>query len=382
LESKLKSKVLQQFQEVTQTLYNPALQKWRDEGGKIIGCYCSYIPEEVVTAAGCVPFRMRGTGSTGTELADACVSLINCSFSRHSLDLGLQGEYAFLDGCTWVNSCDHVRRIYDHWKRKLDTPYLHFLSLPKKTTEPQVEWFRQEIAMFRESLGKHLGTEITDERLWQAIKLHNETRRLQKQLYQLRKADNPPITGAETLAVVVASSAMPREQYNQLLRELLDEMASSSDGHSDYRARLMLIGGILDDPAYIEVIESLGGLVVADSLCYGSRLMWEEIDEGASDPVAALARYYIADRPHCPRMFGDQRNRAAFVMDMVRDFNVDGVISERLVFCDNWMGEQFMLGEDLKERGIPYIRLDREYILTGVGQLRTRVQAFLETLGR
>jgi benzoyl-CoA reductase subunit C len=295
--------------------------------------------------------------------------------------MALQGEYRFLDGVVWVNSCDHVRRIYDHWKRKIDTPYLRLLSLPKKTTDVQVGWYRDETAMFKESLEQHFDIQITEERLWEAIRLHNETRRLQRQLYELRKSESPPITGAETLAVMVAGSAMPRERYNQLLRELLDEI-SHLEGNTDYRARLMLIGGILDDPAYIEVIESQGGLVVTDSLCYGSRIMWKDVDEKASDPITALARYYIADRPHCPRMFDRQLNRSAFVMDMIRQFKVDGVISERLVFCDNWTGEAFMVGEDLKEKSIPYIRLDREYILAGIGQLRTRVQAFLETMGR
>jgi benzoyl-CoA reductase subunit C len=378
---KLKTKALEQFQEATKTLINPSLKKWKDNGGKIIGCYCSYIPEEMITAAGFVPFRMRGTGSTGTDMADTCVSSINCSFSRHSLDLGLRGEYSFLDGVVWVNSCDHVRRIYDHWKRKIDTPYLRLLSLPKKVEEPQVEWFRGEILSFRDSLKDHFGVFISDDRLWKAIKLHNETRRLQRQLYELRKKKAPPITGAETLAVMVAGTAMPRAEYNELLKELVDELGHS-EGHADYRARLMLIGGILDDPAYIEVIEGQGGLVVTDSLCFGARLMWKGVDEKADDPISALARYYIADRPSCARMFGDEPRRSAFIQDMVREFKVDGVVAERLVMCDLWTGEQFMIGEDLKEAGVPYIRLDRDYISIGAGQLKTRVQAFLEMMGR
>lgn len=381
MESKLKSKVLQEFQQATSTLVNPALQSWKDQGGKVVGCYCSYVPEEVITAAGCVPFRIRGTGSTSTDLADTCLSSINCSFSRHSLDMALRGDYAFLDGATWVPTCDHVRRIYDHWRRRVDTPYLHLMALPKKVTDVQVQWYSEEVAMLRDSLAKHLGITINDAQLWDAIKLHNETRRLQKHLYELRKSDNPPITGAETLAVMVAGTAMPRSHYNQLLRQLLEELGSSN-GHSDQRARILLIGGILDDPAYIEVIEEQGGLVVADSLCFGTRTMWELVDEQESDPVAALGRYYIQGRPQCPRMFGDQPKRSAFIKQMVKDFRVDGVISERLVMCDNWTGEQFMFAEDLKEAGIPYIRLDREYIMAGVGQLRTRVQAFLEMMGR
>lgn len=379
---KLKTKALEQFQEATKTLVNPSLKKWKDNGGKVIGCYCSYVPEEMITAAGFVPFRMRGTGSTGTDLADTCVSSINCSFSRHSLDLGLRGEYSFLDGVVWVNSCDHVRRIYDHWKRKVDTPYLRLISLPKKVEEPQVEWFRGEIANFRDSLKDHFGVFISDDRLWKAIKLHNEIKRLQRQLYELRKKKAPPITGAEVLAVMVAGTAMPREEYRNLLKELVDELSHPSEGHADYRARLMLIGGILDDPAYIEVIEGQGGLVVTDSLCFGTRIMWKDVDEKAGDPVTALARYYIADRPSCARMFGDEPRRSAFIQDMIREFKVDGVVAERLVMCDCWTGEQFMIGEDLKEAGVPYIRLDRDYVNVGAGQLRTRVQAFLEMMGR
>lgn len=379
--TELRTKALQEFQEATQVLVNPALQQWKDQGRGVIGCYCSYIPIEVITAAGFTPFRMRGTGSTGTDLADTCVSSINCSFVRHSLDLALRGEYSFLDGVIWVNSCDHVRRIYDHWKRKVETSYLRLLALPKKNEPDQIDWYRDEIRLFRESLGPHFGLWVSDDSLRDAIKLHNETRRLQRKIYELRKGKNPPITGAEMLSVMVAGTAMPVEYYNNLLKELVDELEKSKEGHADHRARIMLIGGILDDPAYVEVIESQGGLVVTDSLCFGTRIMWGEVDE-TTDPITALAQYYLYDRPQCARIFGDQPKRSAFVKDMVRDFNVDGVITERLVMCDNWTGEQFMMGEDLKEAGIPYMRLDRDYLNIGSGQLRTRVQAFLEMMGR
>ena len=381
METKVKSKVLQQFQEATETIVNPELKKWIDQGGKVMGYFCSYGPEEIITAAGMVPIRMRASGSTGTELADAYLSSINCSFCRHCFNMGLQGEYDFIEGVVWLNNCDHVRRIYDNWKRKVKTPLTHMMSLPKLTTEVQVEWFREELAIFREALEKHLGVTITDEKLREAIKLHNGTRRLLRRLYELRKKDNPPITGAETLSVVVASTAMPREQFNQMLRELLEEL-SEAEGIKDYRARLMIVGSILDDPAYIKVIEEQGGLVVTDSLCFGSRIIWNEVDEEASDPLTALARYYIQDKPACPRMFDTQLKRSKFVTDMVKEFKVDGVIGERMIFCDLWTGEHFMLDGDLKEEGVPFMKLDREYIMAGVGQLRTRAQALLESIGR
>jgi bzd-type benzoyl-CoA reductase N subunit len=381
LETKVKSKVLEQFQEATRTMVNPEMKKWIDQGGKVVGYFCSYGPEEVITAAGMLPIRMRASGSTGTELADAYLSNINCSFCRHCFNMGLTGEYDFLEGAVWLNNCDHVRRIYDNWIRKVNTPFAQMMSLPKMTTEVQVEWYHDELKILKEALEKHLGINITDEKLQEAIKLHNETRRLLRQMYELRKKDNPPITGAEALAVVVASTAMPREQFNQMLKELLQEL-SNAEGIKDYRARLMIVGSILDDPAFIKVIEDQGGLVVTDSLCFGSRIIWNEVEEGANDPLTSLSRYYIQDKPACPRMFDAQAQRSSFIRDLVKEFKVDGIIGERMIFCDLWTGEHFMLDRELKEEGIPFLKLDREYIMGGAGQLRTRAQAFLESIRR
>jgi len=382
LESKIKSKVFEQFSEATKTLLNPALKNWKDQGGKIAGYFCSTVPEELITAAGLVPLRMRATGSTSTERSDAFFSSINCSFARHCFNLALTGEFKFLDGVICINSCDHVRRIYDNWIRFVpDTQFVEVMSLPRKTEATQVAWYRDEINLIRGKLEKEFGVKITDKTLWKAIKLHNETRRLQKKLYELRKQEKPPITGAETLAVMVAGTAMPKEQYNNMLRALLDEL-SGTKGSGDYRARIMIVGGILDDPAYVEVIEEQGGLVVTDSLCFGSRIMWVQVDESLSDPAEALAKYYVADRPSCPRFYGEHDNRAKYIIDMCREFKCDGVIGERMMFCDIWAVEHYMLGQDLKAAGIPMLKLDREYLTGGVGQLRTRVQAFLETMGR
>jgi len=381
LETQIKSRVFPQFSEAAETLLNPVLRNWKDQGKKIVGYFCSTVPEELITAAGFIPFRMRATGSTSTEESDAYYSSINCSFPRHCFNLALIGEFEFLDGIVCVNSCDHVRRIYDNWKRFVPVDFIEVMSLPRKTGPDQVAWYRDEIAMLKEKIEKQFGVEISNETLFKAIKLHNETRRLQKQLYELRKQEKPPITGAETLAVMVAGTAMPKEQYNEMLRELLDEL-SGTEGPGGYRARLLIVGGILDDPAYINVIEDQGGLVVTDSTCFGTRNMWTEVDESLNDPCEALAKWYLADRPSCPRMYGEHDNRAKYIIDMCREFNCDGVIGERLMFCDSWLVEHYMLGQDLKAEGIPMLKLDREYLTSGIGQLRTRIQAFLETMGR
>ncbi|MFC2027904.1 2-hydroxyacyl-CoA dehydratase subunit D [Chloroflexota bacterium] len=381
METNLKSKALDQFVQVAGTVANPEIQKWKDDGGKVIGYFCSSMPAELVTAAGMVPFRLRATGSTGTELADSYFSSINCTFPRHAFNMALKGEYDFIDGLVIFNSCDHIRRIYDHWIRQLDTPFVKILSLPKTSSAAQVEWFRRELATLKTEMEAQYGVKITDEKLSDAIQLYNETRRLLKQLHELRKSDSPPITGAEMLAVTVASTAMPPERYNQLLKDLMQDV-KSAEGNSDYRARLLILGGELDDPEFLKVIEDLGALVVADSLCFGSRLFWKEVDESFEDPLTAIAHYQVSERPSCARMCTEYEKRANYVRDMLKDYRADGAIFARLTFCEVWGFEQFSMVNDFREWDVPLLCIDHEYTLGGVGQLRTRFQAFLETMGK
>ncbi len=367
--------------EAASTLVNPALQRWRDDGGRVIGFLCSMVPEELFMAAGLLPFRMRATGSTGTDLADAYFTNLNCSFPRHCLNLALEGEFEFLDGVVGINSCDHIRRLYDNWKRNVDTGFLHFISLPRQSGPDQIQWYTQECRMLRDALAESFAVEIKDDDVRAAIRLANQGRGLQRALYALRKQERPPINGEQALVIMVAGTAMPKEEYNALLSRLLTEL-DGVQGEGDYRARLMITGGILDDPAWVRAVESVGGLVVTDGTCFGARLMWQDIDEEAEDPLEALARYYLADRPSCPRLLDTQEKRTQFTVKMCRDFNCDGVLGEKMMFCDQWDVENYMLDMDLADEGIPFLRIDREYLTSATGQLKTRVQAFIESMGK
>ena len=378
-EAKTESKALQEFVRAAETIVNPEVKKWKDEGGKVVGYFCAAMPVEMITAAGFLPFRVRAAGSTGTELSDAYFGSINCSFPRHAFNMALKGHYDFLDGLVIFNSCDHIRRLYDHWIRRIKTPFVKIISLPRKDEPAQVEWFRSELSILRERMQEHFEVEIADDRLREAIALHNRSRRIQRALYELRKSDKPPMTGAEMLAVTVAGTAMPAALFNRLLGELQHDV-SRRRGHSGFRARLMLIGGELDNPEYVKVIEDQGGLVVTDALCFGSRTLWKDVNEGIDDPLTALAQYYVADRPSCARMYTKYEKRVDYIRNMIRDFNVDGVVFERLTFCETWGFEEYSLANDFKGWNIPLLCVDREYTLSGVGQLRTRVQAFVETL--
>jgi benzoyl-CoA reductase/2-hydroxyglutaryl-CoA dehydratase subunit BcrC/BadD/HgdB len=172
---------------------------------------------------------------------------------------------------------------------------------------------------------------------------------------------------------------MPQAIYNERLEEFIAEL-KSADGLTGYRARVMLLGGELDNPDLIDIIESQGALVVTDSLCFGSRLLWTDVEENTDDPLLALAQYYLADRPACARMFTEYDRRADYIHQMLAEFKVDGAIFERLAFCELYGFEQFSLTNDFEEWNVPLLSMDREYTLTATGQLRTRVQAFLEKM--
>jgi len=373
---------LEELTKQADTLTNPYIERWKERGGKIIGYYCTYVPEEIIHAAGMLPYRMRATGSTSSELGDAYASTTTCTFCRHALDQAMKGEYSFLDGLVTLHSCDHVARTFDAWRYgKVPLPdpfYLRFLDVPIKTDAPAVEWMTLQLDKFKRSLEDHFQVTISDEALRRSVKTYNEKRRLLKSLYELRKKEAPPITGAEVLGICIASTSMPADEFNQLLRQSLDEL-KGRDGFSDYRARLLLAGGELEDPAYIRVIEELGGLVVTDMLCFGLRAFWDLVDED-SEPIAALAKRYI-ERISCPRMI-DYSRRLKFIRDLLGEFKADGIIVQRMKYCDNWACDGAMIRWQAKEDGTPYLILEREYLMSAVGQMRTRVQAFLETIMR
>jgi bzd-type benzoyl-CoA reductase N subunit len=372
---------LEELTGIAGDLVNPALKAWKEEGKKVVGYFCSYVPEEVLYAADILPYRVRASGCTETSLADAYMSHLNCTFMRSCLQYALEGKYEFLDGIVVTNSCDHVRRMHDVLKEtvKPGFDFVKFLSIPHKSGEAAAELYKDEIDDFRKSVEESFDVEITDAALKNAIDVYNETRSLLSAVYELRKTDNPPLTGKECMGVVLAGTMMPKDHFNPLLKKLLEELGNRGPV-SGYSARLMIAGsGGCDNPGYYEIIEDLGGLIVTDSVCVGSRYFWQPVELNG-DLTKCLANSYLK-RPSCPSMVDSVAERRVFIKDMVKEFNVDGVIYQSMRSCDLWGGAVLDIRKNMKEAGIPFLEVEREYMLAGSGQLKTRVQAFLETIG-
>ncbi|ACL19161.1 2-hydroxyglutaryl-CoA dehydratase D-component [Desulfitobacterium hafniense DCB-2] len=374
----LKTNAMEIFKQAVSTLNNPEVQGWKQQGGKVVGYFYSYIPEELITAAGLLPYKIRGIGSPGAAMADKYFTHNVCSLVRDTFELVLKGECDFLDGVINFNGCDHIRRISDNWQSLENNPCFHFLVLPKKVGKEQTERYREELVSLKASIEKRFNLVISEDKLKEAIRLHNKKRQLQRRLYELKKRENPPLSGAETLTVMIAGTVMPVARYNRLLAELIDEL-SISEGKKP-NARLMLIGGELDNPELLKILESQGGMVVSDTMALGAREIACDVSE-TEDGLTALARYHMEDKPPCPRLYGTFQERFDFIRKTAREYQVDGVISLRFLLCDIWGFEQNDIAEILRTEKLPYLKLETEYALTNAGQLKTRVQAFVETLG-
>ncbi len=358
---------------------NPYVKEWKDAGKRVVGLACGYLPEELIYAASLLPYRVECRGCTETNLADIYMHRFNCTYARCILQAGLAGEYNFLDGFCFLNGCEQIRRLYEIWDKHVGTDYLYMVTVPHSIYDGGFKWYEEEIDNFREHLRCNFGKRLSDESLSNAIKVYNESRELIEKLYELRKAENVPISGADAMRLVLSAFHMPRDKYNQLLRDALAEIEQSKN-NVQYKARLMVGGSAMDDPQLLEIIEDLGGVVVTDSLCYGSRHFLNPVEENG-DPMQALAKRYYYHNP-CPRMIGEYDKRLKFHEEMARGADVDGIILQKIVFCDSHGTDNVMLTEDLEAMGIPVLTLEREYMLSDIGRFRTRIEAFMERIAR
>jgi benzoyl-CoA reductase subunit C len=375
-----RNEILSIFKDVIQGPRNTYLDQWIHEGGKVMGYYCTYIPEELFTAAGFLPYRIRGAGSEDSSIGDAYMSTRVCTFVRHTISLALRGEMDFLHGVVLAQNCDHIRRAGDLFEKKVKVPFYSILSVPRAPKERLFNWYLGELKRLKAEIEAHFELVITDQRLEEAINLHNAIRERIRDLYQMRKRDAPPVNGEEALTITMAAHLMPRQQFNNLMDEFL-AAAENDTGYGDYRARVITTGGELDSPEYIASIEQQGALSVAEVVCFGLRSFGEMVESGAENPLERIARQHFFDMP-CARMVECFDEQVALLRDTIREFNADGIILQRMKFCDPWAGDGHNLYWRFKKEGIPFLSLEREYQVPASGQVKTRVQAFLEQMGK
>jgi benzoyl-CoA reductase subunit C len=362
------------------------------EGKPVIGYLCIYPVLELITAFDMVPYRIFGDMDEPITDADEYMPSIVCPFLRSILDLGLKGRYDFLDGVVMAHICDVGARAAHLWDVAIKTPYSHFLDIPHTNRQNSRERLKELLTDFQKTLESFTGKEITPEKLKESIRKHNEQRGLVRELYDLRKPNPPLISGTETLQVMMSLMSLPVEEGTSLLKEVISEIRARQNIIPKKSARLLIWGPVIDDTAFIEMIESLDVNVVMDDTCVGSRAFFNDVPL-TDDPLDGLAYHYLEDIK-CPRTFRDSNiggTAAGYTSDLeirfgylgnfAKDWNIDGVILQAMRYCDSHGYEIPQIKDYLDSIGIPNIYLEHDYSKSALGPMMTRIQAFTEIIG-
>ncbi|MHA2270803.1 MAG: benzoyl-CoA reductase, bzd-type, subunit N [Candidatus Hodarchaeales archaeon] len=355
-------------------------KEWQQKtGGKVLGYFCTYVPEEILYAAGILPVRILGSHEP-QDVTEPHIFGMFCPFCRDCLAQGLKGRFDYLNGIMIAQSCLHIRQSYTSWEKHVPTQdgFAYYLNMPHKVQSPRaLPFLKAELKMFKEAVEKWVGKEIPESALEEAIEIYNENRRLMKQIYDLRKSDNPPLTGEEAMFLSLSSQMVDKKEHNEALRQLLEELPSRNLSR-DVGTRLMIMGSEDDDIEFINMVESVGGTFVIDDHCTGSRYFWNEVEKDGRDLLEAIADRYI-QRPACPTKDWEERRRIPHVMKLARDYNAEGVILIQQKFCDPHELDIPMVKQNFEENGFPTLFLEFD-VTVPIGQFRTRVEAFLEQM--
>jgi len=377
------------FEDLLQEANNALVKQARDEGKKALGYTCYFMPEVLLDLPGCFAVRLRAPRSGSPDMATYYMSNRTCHYGRALLERALEGGYNFLDAQMATETCTVTCRFQEHLERMnlIQNPdfFCEFSDVPFKKNENSMEHFRKQLqAHVLDPLHEKFGIDTSDKALCRAIEEHNEVCRLITEIGAWRKEENPRITGYEFHVIQLVTLTCPKYLILPYLRETAEELRTREpEPKNPFRIRVVLAGAENDDPDFTKLIESCGAEVVADRYCYGSLPGREEIvvAEGQS-PLDAIARHYLATS-YCPRFMPQElmRGRKKYLADLVREYRADGLIVASNKFCEYWSYERTMDALILpRDFGIPTCSIEKEYVNASTGQLRTRFQAFVESV--
>lgn len=368
--------MFEQFFDWYENRHDYARQWIAQNSGEVIGCFCSYAPEEIIYAAGLLPIRVLGSHEP-QDVTEPYLFGMFCPFCRDVLAQGLKGRYDYMKGIMISQSCLHMRQSFTSWRNHVPVDYAYYLPMPNKVqTKHARPYLGGELERFKRSLEEWTGKTITDEALRESVEIHNESRRLMHDVYDLRKDTNPPVTGLEAMVMVVSSFFVDKKDHNAELKRILPKLKSRTLDR-DTNSRLMIVGSENDDTEFVKMVESVGATIVVDDHCTGSRYFWNLVELNG-DIIQDVANRYI-DRPACPSKDWEQRTRFPHILQMAKDFKTDGIILIQQKFCDPHECDIPILKEYLNENGFPTLFLEFD-VTVPLGPMRTRVEAFLEML--
>ncbi len=361
----------------------------QEKGNICIASVCENVPEPLLNLAGTFSIRLRAPRTGSMEIGTYYLTNFLCEYTRALLERAIEGGYNFVDcliapdGCSMLNRCVENMELLHTMKK--DHFFMEHMEIPMKNDENGLNLYvlqcRNHIL---NPLKDHFGIDISDSAILNSIELHNRVCELIRQIGEFRKLDNPTITGHEFHVLCLATYSCPKEDIIPILEETLEELKTRKpDEKNPYKIRVEVVGSEMDDLDIIQAIEESGAYVCVDRYCYGSFPGREPIEvKENEDPLTAVCRHYIT-HCQCARMMNQDKiqERRKYVADLAKEYKADGIIYEQMKFCDPWAYERMVGTVVLRDDyGYPVLQIDRPYANGGSGQIRTRVQAFVESV--
>ena len=378
------------FEDLLQEANNDLVRKGKEDGNLCLGYTCYFMPEVLLDLPGCFAVRLRAPRCTSPDMASYYMSGRTCHYGRSLLERALEGGFNFIDAQLATETCTVTCRFQEHLGY-MDgvinnaTFKTSFTDVPFKKNENSIDHYRKQLKIkVLDFLAKEFGVDTSDAAILKAIEINNEVNDIIRAIGDYRKLDNPTITGYEFSVITLVSMVCPKYLIVDKLRETLEELKTREpDDKPNFKIKVLLAGSENDDPDFIKLIESCGALVVADRHCYGSLESRQHIDiKEGEDPLTAVARHYLLTS-QCAR-FMEQREmrlRKKVLADYAKEYKADGIIVESNKFCEYWSFERMIDTIVLpRDFGYPVCSIEKEYINTASGQLRTRFQAFVESV--
>ena len=377
------------FENLLDNADNELVEQAKADGKLAIGYTCFHIPEVLLNVPGCFSVRLRAPRTGSVDIATYYMSNYTCEFARALVERGIEGGFNFLDGLAGVDACSMMNRFYEHFEllKMNEKPnfFVTHTDMPYKVEDYSVRHYVKQMRVrLLDVMEKNYGVDTSDEAIRKAVAEHNEVCRIISEIGAMRKADNPVITGYEFHVLNLVSYTCPKYLILPYLRETLEELKTRKpDPKPWYRARVAIVGSEIDDPSLTKMIEEAGAMVVSDRYCYGSTPGREVIELNDDEPALdQICRHYMLVS-ECARYIADEKvqQRRDTADRLAREFNADGIIYEQMKFCDFWGFERALVSHIMStEVGWPVLSIDRPYNARSSGQLRTRFQAFVESL--
>ncbi|HHV45897.1 MAG TPA: 2-hydroxyacyl-CoA dehydratase [Tissierellia bacterium] len=359
------------------------IQEEKNNGKKVIGTFCVFVPDEVILAAGAVGVGLCSGSQFWIADGEKVLPRNLCPLVKAFVGAKVSRTCPYFQSCDMIvgeTTCDGKKKAYEIMEEYVP---VHIMELPQMKREKNYEEWQDEIKLFIKKMEELTGNKITVERLRETIDLCNRKRRALKRLYDLRKNIPSPISGLDALLVSQIAFMDDIERFIEKTNELCDELEDRvKTPNANGMKRIMITGTPMAVPNWKlhSIIEGLGAEVVVEETCTGTRYFENEVSsEGDTidDLVRNLADRYMNINCAC---FTPNRGRIDDILRYAEEYDVDGVIYYNLSFCHTYAIEYGKVEKALKEKNIPLLNIETDYSEEDAGQIKTRVEAFLEMI--